>query len=85
MKDSMSTNSEKVRESTLNSNATRPNQAFDEYDLKIEDLMSIDEHQEALEEAHYIHTINAFVELIVVYGYDKVIGDFRTAMGNKTW
>jgi len=51
----------------------------------IEDVMSIDEHQEALEEAHYVHTINAFVELIVVYGYDKVIGDLRTAMAEKTW
>ena len=37
------------------------------------------------EEAHYVHTINAFVELIVVYGYDKVIGDLRTAMGEKQW
>jgi len=37
------------------------------------------------EEAHYVHTMNAFVELIVVYGYDKVISDLRTAMGNKTW
>jgi hypothetical protein len=37
------------------------------------------------EEAHYVHTINAFVELIVVYGYDKVIGDLRTAMAEKTW
>ncbi len=37
------------------------------------------------EERHYIETINAFVELIVVYGYDKVIGDLRIAMGNKTW
>jgi len=36
-------------------------------------------------EAHYVHTMNAFVELIIVYGYDKVIGDLRTAMGNKTW
>lgn len=53
--------------------------------MDIEDMMSIDEHQEALEEAHYVHTMNAFVELIVVYGYDKVIGDLRTAMGNKTW
>jgi hypothetical protein len=59
--------------------------------LTTEDVMSIDEHQEAftsqsdLEEAHYVHTMNAFVELIVVYGYDKVIGDLRTAMGNKTW
>jgi hypothetical protein len=53
--------------------------------LTTEDVMSIDEHQEALEEAHYVHTMNAFVELIIVYGYDKVIGDLRTAMGNKTW
>ena len=37
------------------------------------------------EEAHYVHTINAFVELIVVYGWDKVIGDLRTAMGEKEW
>ena len=37
------------------------------------------------EEAHYVHTINAFVELIVVYGWDKVIGDLRTAMGEKQW
>ena len=36
-------------------------------------------------EAHYVHTINAFVELIVVYGYDKVIGDLRTAMAEKSW
>jgi antitoxin component HigA of HigAB toxin-antitoxin module len=65
----MSKHEEKVRGSTLNT----------------DDLMSIDEHQEALEEAHYIHTINAFVELIVVYGYGKVIGDLRTAIGSKTW
>ena len=38
-----------------------------------------------MEEAHYHNTMNAFVELIVVYGYDKVIGDLRVAMGNKTW
>jgi len=37
------------------------------------------------EEFHYVHTMNAFVELIVIYGYDKVIGDLRTAMGNKQW
>ena len=55
------------------------------FELLTEDVMSIDEHQEALEEAHYVHTMNAFVELIVVYGYDKVIGDLRSAMGNKTW
>jgi hypothetical protein len=56
-----------------------------EQGLSIDELMGIDEHQEDLEEAHYVHTMNAFVELIVVYGYDKVIGDLRTAMGNKTW
>lgn len=56
-----------------------------ELSLNVDALMSIDEHQEALEEAHYIHTINAFVELIVVYGYDKVIGDLRIAMSQKEW
>ena len=38
-----------------------------------------------MEEAHYVHTMNAFVELIVIYGWDKVIGDLRTAMGEKQW
>jgi hypothetical protein len=37
------------------------------------------------EEFHYVHTMNAFVELIVLYGWDKVIGDLRTAMGEKQW
>lgn len=58
---------------------------MEETGLSIDALMSIDEHQEDLEEAHYVHTMNAFVELIVVYGYDKVIGDLRTAMAEKTW
>ena len=69
MKDSMSINEKEIRGSTL----------------KIEDLMFIDEHQEDLEEAHYIHTINAFVELIVLYGWDKVTSDLRAAMGEKKW
>jgi len=38
-----------------------------------------------LEEAHYVHTINAFVELIVLYGWDKVTSDLREAMGEKQW
>jgi hypothetical protein len=38
-----------------------------------------------MEEAHYVHTMNAFVELIVVYGWDKVTSDLRTAMGEKKW
>jgi hypothetical protein len=37
------------------------------------------------EEAHYVHTMNAFVELIVVYGWDKVTSDLRTAMGEVKW
>lgn len=37
------------------------------------------------EEAHYVHTINAFVELIVLYGWDTVVGDLRKAMGDKEW
>jgi hypothetical protein len=69
MKDSKSQHEEEIRDQTL----------------MIEDQMSIDEHQEALEEAHYIHTINAFVELIVLYGWDKVTSDLRAAMGEKKW
>lgn len=65
----------------MKTNATHPNQAFNELDA----LMSIDDHQDNLEEAHYIHTINAFVELIVLYGWDKVTSDLRTAMGEKHW
>ena len=63
MKDSMSTNKEEVRGSTLMSD-----------DLSTE-----------LEEAHYYHTINAFVELIVLYGWDTVMGDLKTTMREKQW
>ncbi len=38
-----------------------------------------------MEEAHYVHTMNAFVELIVLYGWDKVTSDLRTAMGEVKW
>lgn len=38
-----------------------------------------------MEEAHYVHTINDFVSLIEVYGWEKVIGDLREKMGNKSW
>lgn len=48
-------------------------------------LIVDDDLDTMIHEAHYVHTINDFVELIVVYGYEKVIGDLRTAMGNKTW
>ena len=47
--------------------------------------MMEEEQLDDLEESHYVHTINAFVELIVLYGWDKVIGDLRTAMGEQQW
>jgi hypothetical protein len=72
MKDFKHIDDEKVRELSLMTKATHPNQAFNEYDAM-------------LEEAHYYQTVNAFVELIVLYGWDKVIGDLRTAMGEKQW
>ena len=74
MKDFMSTNEEEIRDQTLKSYSTRPHQAFDEHE---QTLMQ--------EEAHYVHTINAFVELIVLYGWDTVVGDLRKAMGDKEW
>ena len=52
---------------------------MEETGLSKDELLSLNE------EAHYVHTMNAFVELIVVYGWDKVMSDLRTAMGNKTW
>ena len=70
MKDFMSETEKEVRGSTL---------------INTDDLMSIDEHHEMLEEAHYIHTINAFVELIVLYGWDTVISDLRAVMAQKEW
>jgi len=36
-------------------------------------------------EAHYVHTINAFVELIVEHGWDKVTSDLRKTMGERQW
>lgn len=51
---------------------------------------SMSKHEEEIreqtlmnEEAHYVHTINAFVELIVIYGHDKVMNDLKTAIGWK--
>jgi metal-responsive CopG/Arc/MetJ family transcriptional regulator len=52
------------------------------------ELLTEDQEQEfdvLMEEMHYHNTMNAFVELIVVYGYDKVIGDLRSAMGEVKW
>ena len=54
-------------------------------DEKVRELSLKSEALLMNEEAHYVHTVNAFVELIVLYGWDKVIGDLRTAMGEKQW
>lgn len=54
-------------------------------DSNVEKEEQIREQTLMMEEAHYFHTVNAFVELIVVYGYDKVIGDLRKAMGEVKW
>ena len=51
------------------------------FELMIEDNTS----DEDMEEFHYVNTMNAFVELIVVYGWDKVTSDLRAAMGEKQW
>ena len=54
-------------------------------DKEVRELSLKSEALEMREEAHYVHTINAFVELIVMYGWDKVTSDLRTAMGEKQW
>jgi hypothetical protein len=72
MKDFMSTNDEEIRDETLN--------------VKTYPLSMIEEDdREAMEEAHYVHTINAFVELIVLYGWDTVQKDLRNAVFKKEW
>jgi len=65
MKDFMSKTEEEVRGSTLMSNATCPNKAFNEHEEQI--MMQ--------EEAHYVHTIKDVVELMIVYGQAKVMED----------
>lgn len=52
---------------------------------QIRELTLKGEEQLMMEQSHYIHTINDFVELIVIYGWDTVIGDLRAAMGEKQW
>jgi len=42
------------------------------------------EQQEDQEEAHYVHTINDVVELMVVYGQLKVLMDITTRMQEVT-
>jgi hypothetical protein len=54
-------------------------------DSKVDNEQQIRDETLMNEEFHYVHTMNAFVELIVIYGWDKVIGDLRTAMGEKQW
>ena len=76
MKDFMSNQQNEIRDQTLKSeallktNATHPNQAFNEFDAQMEEM-------------HYFHTINDLVELIVLYGQDKVMHDLKLAIGWK--
>ena len=79
MKDSNHNEDQQIRDETLMNKVPTNVQT---YPLS---MILEEDDREAMEEAHYVHTMNAFVELIVVYGYDKVIGDLRTAMGNKQW
>ena len=72
MKDFMSTNDEEIRDQALN---------VKKYPLS----MIEEDDREAMEEAHYVHTINAFVELIVLYGWDTVQKDLRNAVFKKEW
>jgi len=47
-----------------------------------------DEHDDVVslqQEAHYHHTINDFVYLVQVHGWNKVISDLRSKMGQFTW
>lgn len=73
MKDSKHKEDQEIRDETLKLKTYPLSTILEEDDI------------EAMEEAHYVYTMNAFVELIVVYGYDKVIGDLRTAMAQKEW
>ena len=55
-------------------------------DSKVEREEQIRDETLMMEEAHYVHTINAFVELMIVYGSDKVLNDLKTAIGwKKAW
>jgi hypothetical protein len=54
-------------------------------DVAIKQQEDKQEFDVLMEEMHYVNTVNAFVELIVVYGWDKVMSDLRAAMGEKKW
>jgi hypothetical protein len=54
-------------------------------DSKVEREEQIRDETLMNEEAHYVHTINAFVELIVLYGWDTVQKDLRNAVFKKEW
>ena len=56
-----------------------------EEEIREQTLIVDDDFENLMEERHYFHTIHDFVELIVLYGWDKVTSDLRTAMGEKQW
>jgi len=66
--DGMSTNEKEVRDKTLKSEAL---------------LIVDDDLDTMMREAHYAHTINDVVELMIEYGQLKVLMDITTAIGWK--
>ena len=42
----------------------------------------MDDLSTELEEAHYYHTINALVELMIDYGFDTVMDDVLVKLGD---
>jgi hypothetical protein len=51
-------------------------------DSMVEDDELIREQTLMQEEAHYFHTINALVELMVVYGFDTVMDSVLLKLGD---
>ena len=47
-----------------------------------EQSLNVEDDELALEEAHYFHTINALVELMVVYGFDTVMDSILIKLGD---
>jgi len=55
---------------------------------KMKELMMMEqEHDDddlsMCEEAHYVHTLNDVVELMIVYGFDTVMDDVLIKLGDK--
>ena len=51
-------------------------------DSMVENEELVREQTLMMEEAHYFHTINALVELMVVYGFDTVMDSVLVKLGD---